>query len=425
MPPIPTYQFYIPSLHDETALACRIYSFPDLYFGGSEENEATGEKQWTPRGAVVAHPYTTLGGSYDDHVVLAVVEELLKLGFTVGTFNFRGAGKSKGSCSWSGKAELQDYISFVGFFMYYLTNVFPPIPQSEYFDNHYFDDQYALAPVISGTPTARPPAHLILAGYSYGALLTRYLPIVPVLLARFSKVLKSSTEAQIRLRASALADVTRIDILNSPLKGVRRTRREHRARQPPISSSSNDTDHAALAKARSADQKKQLMQLLQKPFVRKEKRDTWLDEPLGMPAEEEDFTARVDVPTPKTHYLLISMLVGTVASFLTGFRKLSNADMSLLDKKFTQNQSLLVHGLKDMLSSPAKVIDWFQAIRGYDNGVCAHNASDEGGHFWREPGAMEMLRAEIRLWTTHCIGGGAMIAMEEEGEEELSPYNVN
>ncbi|KAL8714568.1 MAG: hypothetical protein Q9220_001516 [cf. Caloplaca sp. 1 TL-2023] len=425
MPPKPTYEFYIPSLHDETTLACRIYSLPELYFGGSEENEATGEKQWTPKGAVVAHPYSTLGGSYDDHVVLAVVEELLNLGFTVGTFNFRGAGKSKGSSTWSGKAELQDYISFVGFFMYYLTNIFPPIPQSEYFDSHYFDDQYALAPVISGTPTARPPAHIIIAGYSYGALLTRYLPVLPVVLARFSRVLKSSTEAQIRLRASALADVTRIDILNSPLEGVRKSARAHRPRQPPIPSSSRDVDHVALAKARSADQKRELMQLLQKPFVRKEKRDTWLDEPLGMPAEEEDFAARVAVPTPKTHYLLISMLVGAAASFLTGFRKLSNANMSLLDKKFTHNQTLMLHGEKDGLMSADKAMTWFCSIEGHNGGAGLHSLIDAAGHFWREPGAMDTLLCDINHWATRCIEGGAADAVEQVEERDWVDWNLN
>lgn len=37
----------------------------------------------------MAHPYTSLGGCYDDFVVLSVVAELVKLGIVVGTFNFR------------------------------------------------------------------------------------------------------------------------------------------------------------------------------------------------------------------------------------------------------------------------------------------------------------------------------------------------
>lgn len=37
----------------------------------------------------MAHPYTSLGGCYDDLVVLSVVAELVKIGIVVGTFNFR------------------------------------------------------------------------------------------------------------------------------------------------------------------------------------------------------------------------------------------------------------------------------------------------------------------------------------------------
>lgn len=87
--PRPTYEFSIPSIYDDKALACRIYSLPELYFGGPKEFRRRRNKTWTPRGAVVAHAYTSLGGSYNDNVVRAVVGELLAQGFTVGTFNLR------------------------------------------------------------------------------------------------------------------------------------------------------------------------------------------------------------------------------------------------------------------------------------------------------------------------------------------------
>ena len=37
----------------------------------------------------MAHPYAPMGGSYDDRVVGIVVDEFLKTGWIVGTFNFR------------------------------------------------------------------------------------------------------------------------------------------------------------------------------------------------------------------------------------------------------------------------------------------------------------------------------------------------
>lgn len=86
-PPEPFYSFTIPSIHDDTALDCRVYH-PDSLSGSLCDGRDL-EKHWRPRGIVMAHPYATMGGSYDDRVVGIVVEDLLKAGWIVGTFNFR------------------------------------------------------------------------------------------------------------------------------------------------------------------------------------------------------------------------------------------------------------------------------------------------------------------------------------------------
>lgn len=86
-PPEALYSFTIPSVNDDTPLRCRVYH-PD----------ALSEAQCTPpglhmsnrkRGIVMAHPYAPMGGNYDDRVVSIVVDEFLKAGWIVGTFNFR------------------------------------------------------------------------------------------------------------------------------------------------------------------------------------------------------------------------------------------------------------------------------------------------------------------------------------------------
>ena len=92
--PKPTYEFLIPSIYDDASLACRVYSVQEHHFAGrTEPHEATplfpGVKPWIPRGAIVAHPHHSIGGSYDSTVVMEVVRELMKAGFTVGTFNLR------------------------------------------------------------------------------------------------------------------------------------------------------------------------------------------------------------------------------------------------------------------------------------------------------------------------------------------------
>lgn len=82
----PHYSFTIPSIHDDTTLDCRIYH-PEIF---GEVAKSSAEKlPWRKRGIVMAHPYAPMGGSYDDRVVGIVVDEMLKAGYIVGTFNFR------------------------------------------------------------------------------------------------------------------------------------------------------------------------------------------------------------------------------------------------------------------------------------------------------------------------------------------------
>lgn len=80
----PAYSFSIPSVHDDTPLDCRIY-FPKA-LDGVIDGESHPQRV---KGAIIAHPYAPLGGCFDDHVVLSVVETLVREGFVVGTFNFR------------------------------------------------------------------------------------------------------------------------------------------------------------------------------------------------------------------------------------------------------------------------------------------------------------------------------------------------
>jgi len=86
-PPEPIYTFTVPSLHDDTALNCRLYHPDALEEPKAPLSEA--EAVWRTRGVVMAHPYAPMGGSYDDRVVAIVIEEFLEAGWIVGTFNFR------------------------------------------------------------------------------------------------------------------------------------------------------------------------------------------------------------------------------------------------------------------------------------------------------------------------------------------------
>jgi hypothetical protein len=80
--PSPTFSFYLPSVHDDCQLECRLYLPQHL-------QNIESASQSPIRGAIVAHPYAPLGGCYDDPIVGFVGGELLQAGYIVGTFNFR------------------------------------------------------------------------------------------------------------------------------------------------------------------------------------------------------------------------------------------------------------------------------------------------------------------------------------------------
>lgn len=176
----------------------------------------------------------------DDPVVSIIASLLLKRGFIVGTFNFRGAGSSKGRTTWQAKSEQQDYISFIGFMVYYLHQLSPPNVPLDIFKFTRSDPELRdLSPIPSqvlppprmrdlhssdlsnenhnpnfpsiaidreATPERDSKPLLLLAGYSYGALITTLLPpILTSLLAPFQTPPLGSPYAEIRLRSSSLA----------------------------------------------------------------------------------------------------------------------------------------------------------------------------------------------------------------------------
>ncbi|KAL4962142.1 uncharacterized protein BDV14DRAFT_179078 [Aspergillus stella-maris] len=146
--PTPTHSFSIPSIYDGTQLSCRIYVPRQL-------QDPTNSSPWRVRGAIVAHPYASLGGNYDDPVVSFVGGELLDQEFVVATFNFRGAGDSQGRTSWTAKPELADYVSVYGVVMLYLR---------------------LLRLELGSGSRGEEPIQLVLGGYSYGSLVASHLP---------------------------------------------------------------------------------------------------------------------------------------------------------------------------------------------------------------------------------------------------------
>ncbi|TGO85254.1 hypothetical protein BPOR_0416g00140 [Botrytis porri] len=217
----PTLSFTIPSVHDNLDLECRIYHPSSL-----APNSISQASPWRKKAAIVAHPYAPLGGSHDDAVVGLIASTILNDGFIVGTFNFRGAGSSKGHTSWSSSPEQKDYISFLGFIVSYLHHLSVPYSSRPPSFAHSDSQLHTLAPVPSerlmqptndslsgrytsagsGTESNNAQPLLLLAGYSYGSLITMNLePSLLGMLAPFQQPAAGSPYADIRSRARFLA----------------------------------------------------------------------------------------------------------------------------------------------------------------------------------------------------------------------------
>ncbi|CRL26872.1 unnamed protein product [Penicillium camemberti] len=166
--PSASFSFFLPSVYDGTKLECRVY-LPSVL--QNIESATT----WPNRGAIVAHPYATLGGCYDDPVVSFIGSELLQAGCVVGTFNFRGAGDSEGRTSWTAKPELGDYVSFYGFMLQYLHFLKLALTPREEVDSP--KPRKASDGVKNNTDI-----HLILGGYSYGSLIASNVPTLDTML---------------------------------------------------------------------------------------------------------------------------------------------------------------------------------------------------------------------------------------------------
>ncbi|TGZ81856.1 hypothetical protein EX30DRAFT_330465 [Ascodesmis nigricans] len=144
----------IPSLHDANPLET-ILQAPDY-------NTVPFRRQI----AIVAHPYAVLGGSLHDFVVTHLAATLLEVGFVVVTFNFRGAGRTKGRTSWTGRPERGDYAAVAAWALQFIRNLAePPVSSAN-----------GLAEQKVPQEQARENINLLLAGYSYGALIAASCP---------------------------------------------------------------------------------------------------------------------------------------------------------------------------------------------------------------------------------------------------------
>ncbi|KAH8176759.1 prolyl oligopeptidase [Sarocladium implicatum] len=406
MLPDPSLSLTIPSLHDSTALDCRVYHPQSL----SANPRAP---SWQRHAAILAHPYAPLGGCYDDPVLAEATEQLLRSGILVATFNFRGAGDSAGRTSWTGRSETEDYISVIGFIIYYI---------------HYLDPFGRISPADHGSlhpeaaPTARPPhPRLIIGGYSYGSIITIQLPPLEAILQRFASPLSGSAAAQIRLRAQHLATQ-----FNEILGSAREAMLNHRNRSYGSTSLRVGGDEDSGTPRRSSDMERRSFSLEAEEKVRKGLHDL-LRRHKDRPEDahptksaandqnevlaDEKLAPLSDLTIPRPSYLLISPVHGLVKhlalmNFWSSATSHSHsARLEPGEEKLVRNPTLAVYGTRDSFVSVSKLRTWSTRLSSQPDSQFSAVEAENGGHFWVEEGVLLKLKTAMSAFVTSFING--------------------
>lgn len=427
MLPPPALAFTIPSIHDNsTLLDCRIHHPASL-------TSNPHAPPWRKHAAIVAHPYASLGGSYDDAVVETVSATLLRQGYLVGTFNFRGAGHSTGKTSWTGKAERADYVSFAGFVAYYV---------------HYLDPFRSSQPAAAAVDT---PV-LLLGGYSYGAMITSQLPPLPDLLAPFATPQTASAAADIRLRAQHLAEKQNTILasarlaassssspLSSPRKaafaGLRvggdedpRRSQEHGGSRRSFSMDAEEKIRKGVAELMRAakgghhlgthhrDRKSNGKAEQQKHA--KEEADA--EGQQAEPKDPDTLSAVEDFTLPRVAYLLVSPPVGWATNLMTlnlgGFfgkrpktHKAKEAGVTGSSKdsperqKLVENPTLAIYGDTDVFVGVKKFREWASRLQEEPGTKFRAHEISTAGHFYIEEGTLQKLVEAVKVFSGELV----------------------
>ncbi|KAI0845456.1 Alpha/Beta hydrolase protein [Daldinia vernicosa] len=397
MLPRPNLSFTLPSIHDNTKLDCRIY-----HPVRSNQPLTPSDPSWPRHAAVVAHPYAPLGGSYDDPIVLLVTSTLLHLGFVVATFNFRGASSSKGRTSWTSKPERADYMSVAGFLVYYL---------------HYLGTPQNQLRPIEAEENSAPT--LLLAGYSYGAMVTLQLPPLDSYLSHFASPATHTAFADIRLRAQHLAEeqVTMFTTPASPRKslGMRVGGDED------ISPKARDKQ-----RGHSPDPEEKIRRGVRDILSRSK----FIHRRRNTPPTDQDTGGDIEVPCLehvnnlirfRTAYLLVSPPLGFVTNLATmSFSNLwakkkggpakTHEDNTKREEseveaeaKLAANPTLAIYGDQDSFLSMKKMRDWATQLSGAEGSQFRYVEVSTAGHFWIEHGVANVLREAVYSFSARLV----------------------
>lgn len=388
--PSPSANFTLPSLYDSLELDCRIY-FP---------RRKSDQGAIIARGcAVFAHPYAPLGGCYDDPVVNSIGGVLLRHGYILVTFNFRGADQSPGKTSWSGRGELGDYVS-----VYALCLAMMNVPGVL---------QHLSCEPTTSTSSGHKPV-LLLGGYSYGSMMAAHLPGIDIVADCMLKATDGSPEKEIENRAHELGTAFLGYCETQQLRG-----REGRKSSDPATARNGvatyggyESPDAARRISRDRSLRKVEVDRVRHSVERVRRRlsshysDTASSTPGG--GADTALDAAPTVTIPKLSFILVSPLLGSIAGFATMFSKLKferrgntttgPLPSTLPEEALSRSPSLIVYGSSDHFTSSTKVKAWCTTIEARQGSLLVSREIQGAGHFWHDKTNEQRLVSTVIDW---------------------------
>lgn len=387
--PSPSANFTLPSLYDDLEIDCRLY-FPRRV----PEQGALHAQGF----AIFAHPYAPLGGCYDDPVVNSVGSVLLRQGYILVTFNFRGADLSPGKTSWSGRGELGDYVAVYAFClaMINVPGVLEHVSQES-----------------TTNPESKPV--LLLGGYSYGSMIAAHLPSIQVVSECLLNASYGSSEKEIESRAQELgvAFLGYCEVQQLRGRGSRKVSETATSGGGAVTMGGYGSADAArrISRDRShrkveVDRVRHSVERVRRKLGSHHNESPNRDHRSGSGgAATSQITAMI---MPKVHYLLVSPLLGSVASLATMFSRLKFEQRSIHpvrdlpstapEEVLSKNPSLIIYGTADHFTSSAKIKAWCTKIEAEPGSLLVSQEVEGAGHFWHNAAYEEKLTAIVRAW---------------------------
>lgn len=386
--PSPSANFTLPSLYDDLELDCRLYFPRRMSQGGAILAQGF---------AIFAHPYAPLGGCYDDPVVNSVGSVLLRQGYILITFNFRGADQSPGKTSWSGRGELGDYVAVYAFCLSLINTpgVLEHVWQEPTMD-------------LSSAPV------LLLGGYSYGSMIAAHLPSVQLVGDCLLNASHGSSEKEIESRAHELGLAFLGYCESHQLRG-----REGRKVSDTASlggAAVTVGGYGSLDAGRRISRDRSLRKVEVDRVrhsverVRRKLTSRRSDSPGRDPRDDGAVETRQAhaIVVPRLHFLLVSPLLGSVASLATMFSRLKferrgitgvrDLPSTAPEEALASNSSLIIYGTADHFTSAARIKAWCERVEAKPGSLLVSREVPGAGHFWHSAANEEKLTILVTEW---------------------------